>query len=376
MSAISNIQEIPISQIRPHRVALRQVDRTSPGYHTLLGNIRREGFTTVIKVHGPLKDKDTGETYYTLIDGLHRYTAAKEIGLTALPAYVEGNANDGEILVSQFLANYTVIETKPVEYAEQVQRIVALNPHYTMSDLCKLLNTTPQVLQKRVSLLNIKNEEVKELVNAGQIPLLNAYALAGLPEQEQEHYKQDAITMSTSEFAPKIAARKKELAEARKQAREANPPVWEPTPTLRKLSELKAAITSPPSIILPDSPSEAFLLGIKWAIQLDPASVERQKMDEEARKAAAKERADKRNATAGLLKEEDVEVRIQKAELERLMLNAARAFEFDRKIAPQLRKGFSEAIAKDKKLKASEYFEAHRKDAFVEPSNGPDPSTH
>lgn len=94
---------IPLRQIRENPVALRAVNRTSDGYVELVDSIKRNGVYNGILVR-EVKDPDSGEVLYGLIDGLHRFSAAQDAGLTEIPAQVRSMA-DAEVLEAQVIAN-------------------------------------------------------------------------------------------------------------------------------------------------------------------------------------------------------------------------------------------------------------------------------
>jgi hypothetical protein len=202
-----------------------------------------------------------------------------------------------EIYVAQTIANVQKIETKPIEYTKQLQRILTLDPMLTSKDLAKQLGKSSQWLDDRLSLKSITDENIKALVNDGAIKLSNAYLLAKLPTpEEQADYADRAITMPYDEFGPLISTRLKEIRKANAKGKDAAPTEWKPTPKLRKQKAMKAeagleegveGFTNITVVIKGiTDPFEAAKMAILWTLQLDPASVEKAKAEEEARKAA------------------------------------------------------------------------------------------
>ncbi len=68
-----------------------------------------------------VRDPDTGQKYYSLIDGLHRYNAAQDAGLEEIPCHVL-TMDELQVLEAQLMANVHKVETRPVEYIEAARR--------------------------------------------------------------------------------------------------------------------------------------------------------------------------------------------------------------------------------------------------------------
>ncbi len=288
---MSNLIEIPVAKIRENVNALRKVNREKEGYRELVSSISKSGVLQPVLVR-ELKDDDTGEMFYGLIDGLHRLTASIDAGKTTIPCHVK-NMEDADVMYSQIMTNVHKVETQHSEYAKQLHRILALKPTLTVTELANDLGKSTKWLNDRLSLSKL-TPEIQKLVDSSQITLLNAYQLAKLPDTEQANYVDRAMTDQPSAFVPVIAARVKELNEAKRQGREANKTdEFVPHAVIRKMSELKdevekrqAALTIAAKFT---NPVDAFHEGVKWAVQLDADSVALAKEREAARKKQAAE---------------------------------------------------------------------------------------
>ena len=188
---MGKLATIKISEIRENPVALRTVNRQSEDYLGLVASIEQKGFMGAISVR-PQKDAESGEEYYELIDGLHRFSAAKDAGISEINVDIIPLSDD-LVLEAQILANIHKIETKPAEYTQQLKRILARNPLMTEAELAMKLGKSSSWIQQRLSLTKIENEEIISLVNEGKIGLANAYALAKLPIEEQTQFVDRAI---------------------------------------------------------------------------------------------------------------------------------------------------------------------------------------
>lgn len=285
---------VPLAAVRPNVVALRGVQRDTEAFVGLRDSVAQIGILNPINVREKT-DEDTGEAYYELVDGLHRYTAAQDAGLSEIPVNVV-DLNESQVLEAQIMANVHKVETRPVEYTKQLQRILTANPTMTMSELAGRLAKTPQWLSQRFGLLKL-HDEVQGLVNDGKIKLANAYQLAKLPPEEQLNYIDAAMTQQPDEFIPSVTKRAKEIREARRAGKDESESGFSPNPHLRKASELKAEFTSAtvgPALCDSDEEAAGFALGIAWALHMDADSVDAQKAAYEKRVAERAEASEKR----------------------------------------------------------------------------------
>lgn len=288
---------IPISLIRESEVALRTVNRNSEEYLQLVESIRQKGVLNSVSVR-EVKDEH-GVLTYGLVDGLHRFTAAKDAGLTEIPANIT-KLDDRELLEAQIIANIHKIETKPVEYTKQMTRILAGNPTLTKRELAARLAKTEAWISQRLSLTKL-TDAVAKMVDDDTIKLSNAYALAKLPPEEQANFVDRAATDPPDVFVPAIYARVKEIRDAKIKGKDAAPAQFVPTPHLQKLSEVKKVFDSPDELALmvcraqqAETPLDGFKAAVAWMLHLDSLSVREQKAEYEARKTQREEANERR----------------------------------------------------------------------------------
>lgn len=285
---------IPVTQIRENQASLRPVHKENAEFLELVDSVRVHGILNPISVR-KMVDKETGEEYYSLIDGLHRYWSAVEAGLSEIPAHVM-DATDIGTLQLQITGNLHRIDTKPVEYANALKRLMASDPLMTINDLAKMVHKSTTWVSERLNLGKL-DPAIGKCVDEGKINLTNAFALARMPVEEQPAFVERAMTMQPEEFAGVCAERRKELAKARKEGRAANPEIFQPQPYMRKISEVKDEMTghaAGPAIIAAlgvTTPQAAWDLAIAWVLNMDPESQEAQRRrDEERRLKAEKAR--------------------------------------------------------------------------------------
>src|SRR5262245_37817198 len=117
---------IPLDKIRENAVALRQVDRESEAYICLVDSVRNRGILNPILVR-EITNPESGETLYGLVDGLHRWNAAIDAGLKEIPVQII-DMNQAEVEEAQIIGNVHKIETRPIEYTRQLERLMARQP--------------------------------------------------------------------------------------------------------------------------------------------------------------------------------------------------------------------------------------------------------
>ena len=302
MSQNQTFQLVAVDAIVANPVKLREVDQESVAFLELVEDVRKNGV-----VNPPTVRVVTGEMgeEFQLVDGLHRLTAARAAGLSSINVQVK-DLDDTGVLMMQISMNSHTIDTKPIEYTKALKAILSARPFMTLTELGKEIGKSASWIEQRLSLSNIKNETISGLVNEGKITLVNAYALAALPEPEQLEWVTAAQTESINEFAPKIQARIREIKAAARQSKEAQPAGFTPVAILRKFGELKEAPTDTALIARLASQAasieEAVRLGIQYTMSLDPESIVEQEArwtaKKEAEKAAKAEREAKRAQAA------------------------------------------------------------------------------
>ena len=304
----SELKKISMSLIRTNNVALRDADQESEGFIQLVGSVKKDGVLNTILVRR--KAGDDGKQF-ELVDGLQRFSAAQVAGTGVVgePGMINVNIVDkdeADSLLTQIIANTHKIETKPVEYARGIMRILAYFPTKTMVELAGELNKSPAWLSKQLGLIKL-NETIKKLVDEGKITLSNAYPLAKLPPDEQLKFMDRAQTEDSAVFGEACLTRTKEIREANRAGRDPGEEQFQPASHLRKKVEIEEERANPtilPQIaesnnLLADvKPNHTGLkqalalgikLGLEWATHTDPESVkiQRQKWDERKQHEAA-----------------------------------------------------------------------------------------
>ena len=283
----TQLKHVPIGLIYEPDKSLRKVDATQEAYLGLVESIRLRGVMNPVTVR-ELKDGDTGDIIYGLVDGLQRFSASKDVGLDFLPAHVI-SCEDGELIEAQIMANVHKVETKPVEYSRALLKILSDNPLLTKAELGRKLCKPGSWISERLGLLKL-TEKIGDLVDEEKIGLSNAYVLAKLPQEEQADFVDRAMTMTPQQFAPTVNARIKEIRDAKRAGKDAEPETFQAIAILRTRKELVEEMETSaigPGLcdeVKPSSAVLAFALGVQWALHMDPRSVETQRARDEERR--------------------------------------------------------------------------------------------
>ena len=299
------VKFINVEEIRTNKEALREVQFKDEAYLELCNSVKQSGILTPIQV-SPDVDPQTKESFYILVDGTQRLSAAKAAGLTTVPALIK-SGTELEILERQLISNAIRVETKPVQYSKHLRRIMNLNPLVSSAQMAARLGKSDAWLKGRLGLTDL-NPDVAKLVDEGVINVSSATALSTLPPEVQVDYLQAAQTMTHDEFTPIIAARKKELDKAKREGRAAESKDFQAQPYLQKIGPLKEEQVGLAigNMLIGKlglrTAIEGWKAALDWVLHLDPISVAEQKKEydkinadrEERNKAATVEREKKK----------------------------------------------------------------------------------
>jgi ParB/RepB/Spo0J family partition protein len=303
-------QVIKLTDIRVSPIQMRDAQTNSDEFAVLVKSIKKHGFKGTITVN-PKTDDATEESFYEIVDGCQRFTAAKEAGLTEITCMVE-EMDAFTQMATQFVMNKGV-STKPAQFGAQCIRMMTTffdqnGRDMTMAELAEITCQSPAYCAQRLKIVNgIEAPEIKEAIDEGKITLINAIALSKLPVEEQVNNIADAMTMPTGEFCAQTEARVQEIKKAAREGRTTEAPKFVPKSKLRKSTELNTIldlnlsdITSIVEAADATEPADAFREGIRYALSLDAETLRvqeaswNQKQKEKERKAT--ERKTKKDA--------------------------------------------------------------------------------
>lgn len=314
---MGNIRKVKLSEIRENPVALRAVNHESESYLGLVDSMKEKGFLGAIVVR-ERTDEATGKKFLELVDGLHRFSAAKDAGIEEINVDVT-NLDDDQTLEAQILGNIHRVETKPIEYTKQMLRILARNPLMTEAELAKRLAKSTTWVSQRLSLTDIADEKIQSLINEGKITLVNAYELAKLPVEEQADFLDRAMTENPEVFVPAVKQRVKELKEAARQGKDAEEAKFEAVAHMQKMKDIQLAVADSKLFTALvhkhkiTDPIQAAILAVKWVLHLDPDSILAQEAEWKAKKVAREEKKKERDAARAAKKADEAKKKADEA---------------------------------------------------------------
>jgi len=297
---MGELKTLAVSQIKESEAALRDVNRKDVKFLELVDSVKEKGVIQTITVRpSDVKDEkdSSGRPMYRLVDGLHRYTAALEAGVETINVVVK-DITDEEAWKLQIVTNLHKIETKPIQFTRALRRMIANRPSMPRTQLASELGKSVQWINDRLSLSKL-NPSIQALIDEGKITLGNAFSLAKLPEDEQDAFKERAMTEESIVFAPTVSKRVSEIKAAAREGRKATEEKFSPVAHLRKMAELSKEIESPeigPSLVQHygvKTAEEGFALGVKYAVHLDGDSIKAAEDTFNKKMAQKAERAEK-----------------------------------------------------------------------------------
>ena len=301
---MGNLLVMALAVVRENPDAIRAVNRQSEEYLGIVESIRLKGFNGVVVVR-----EVAGTDEYVIVDGMHRYCAAKDAGLTEIPVTVV-TMSEAEAIEYSIMANVHNKQTTATEYCNGCLKLLALNPMLTEAELATKLGKSPTWLSNILRLNKIEDENILGLINEGKINLSNAYAMAKLPPEEMADFITDAQALPPEEFIPAVNARIKAIRDAKRKGDDAAGPEFSPAEFLQKMKDIKEQRDSGEIAQLLvaetgiDSAEDGFTLALNWCLHADVFSVteqqaawdEKQALKAEKDKQKATERAAKQKA--------------------------------------------------------------------------------
>lgn len=265
-------RSIPLTDLLKPKISLRPVRKRSPEYIELVESVRKDGILQPILVR-PRDGK------YEIVEGWHRFEAAKEAGLTVMPCMIR-EMSDLEVMVFQLKCNAIRPKTTSFEYARRLK--ILMRAGMSMKELSKLIDKTPTWIRSQLY-LNRLCEEARGPVENGDIKMAAAVALANLPADLQPKFIDDAIRMKQVDFLERAKAALRDFKAYLLHLQQEDREVGAVTPKLRAINVLKREAVEPKQAteVIEATGATTALQGwsacMAWMFKLDPISVERRK---------------------------------------------------------------------------------------------------
>lgn len=313
---MSKLLELNIADINVLPESLRDVNLTSAAFLEFAANVKQVGVLTPIRVT-TIKDDVTGEDKVYLVDGLQRYTAAKNAGFETIQANLNPNMSKMDILREQFTLNIMKIETKPVEYSRQLNRMLREDQTLSVDKLAVMVGKSSTYIKERLSLTDLSND-IATIVDKNGMILTNACSLAKLPQEEQADYLERAMQLPFSQFGPLVDERKREIAKALREGRAASPETFVLVGKIKKQGDVEEEVASGKAkaalieISDAETADEGFALALSWVLGIDPISAGDKKKVWESEQGEKAARAEKAKAEREKKKAQGTELKTQR----------------------------------------------------------------
>jgi len=313
----TNVQTIPILDIKddPREGGLRKYDNTNPEVVDLKENIKALGILNPPSVRW----SNDGKCFF-IVDGHQRIGCARDLfneggrNFEKIPVNVIDIPAD-DVPLAQIAANLIKVETKPVQYAKQLQRILAMERYRFMSREEIMASMGIAKVGKSATWFNNQLKlndlapEIAQMVDENIIGISNAYYLAKLPPGEQFQWMEAAKTMDTNDFQAKVANHLQEIRATKKgQSEESINPLDQARG--RKLGDHKEKLSGLNADLnkTTDAVKQSFIKGAiwhaLWSLQIDQETLDAKKAEKDAAKRAREDAASAQKEQIKKLQEE------------------------------------------------------------------------
>lgn len=265
-------RDIPLVKVAPAPVLLRPIDKLSMAYLNMVEDFRQDGHLLNAILVRPLEDG------FQVVDGMYRWTASHEAGLTIIQCVVR-TMTDEEVVVYQIKANATRKDTDLIEFARHLERLRRFH-----GDGCTLVKLADIVGKPREWVNEILNLNhliglAKTAVQRGEISVGNAKLLAKLKRHLQPAYMRDARLLPVKEFRQVIARAVNDYREAIKAGKMSAYYGGVAKPICRKIRTIADELedwSNGGLMILKhgcQTPLDGWKLAVQWVMQMDPESI-------------------------------------------------------------------------------------------------------
>lgn len=269
---IEYMPDVLLKQLQPTTNPLRQTDERSVEFEELKDSIEECGVLQPLLVR-PLSGGKTS-CDYEIVDGMHRYCAAKQIGLNQVPCIVE-QLTDDDVLRLQIECNAHRLETTPIDYARRFRAILRRHPNLTQTQLGRMVHKSAAWVRNTLGLLRLEPSVAKS-VERGEIPLKSAYLLTQLTHTLQKEWHECAMSQTSRKFEVLI---RPVIADQQSNAATPSYDTFNPVAHLRGLKHITREIDvqEQAAVVLAaegvDNILDAFVVGLKWVTHTDIISI-------------------------------------------------------------------------------------------------------
>lgn len=221
------VKDIPLDKLVPPYSMLRPVMESSIEFMEMVDSVREHGVCLSICV----RPHPTREGMYEVIDGMWRFSCAKALDFDDIPCIIKDAVDDAGVLALQIQLNAVSYETRPVEFARQMQRMMDLREQagakINAVELSRLVGKRAEWVRDRLK-LNLLHEELQDEITTGNMGLRKGMILAGVKKHKyQLALWQEHKDLNTRDFQLAIGNWIQNVYDdmAQKRVDEANEPV-------------------------------------------------------------------------------------------------------------------------------------------------------
>lgn len=278
-------KEIPIDIVDTSWCMLRSVEKTVTEYEDLKNAIKARGILKPLLLRRIVQID--GKVLLSLVDGLHRLTVAKDLGYTTVEGKILDDCSDDEALALQVITNIPYIDTKKAAIARQIKLIIERNSQtsdkakqMSMGDIAQMMGGMKLSTLKDLLTLTKLPKEVQDLVDIGEIKLVNALQLAKLPDKDYTtEWVDRARTLDTSMFTNLVKNRVAEYRTKTVTSTDTKTKTFTPTPKYRSQREILDEISSPKRLLYiieakKLNPLEAMKEGLRFCLNIDAVTLQ------------------------------------------------------------------------------------------------------
>lgn len=179
------VRDIPIEKLVPPWSMLRPVREDSLEYLEMLDSIKDRGLINSIAV----RPHPTRNDVFEIIDGMWRFCCCKALGFEFMPCIIMEDVSDKDILSIQIAANAVSYDTRPIEFAHQMKKMLRLYENVgaplTMNSLGQQVGKSGSWVSSRLRLLEL-HDELQEELKTGKMGLGQGAALARIHKHKYQ----------------------------------------------------------------------------------------------------------------------------------------------------------------------------------------------
>ncbi len=277
MDRRDEIAELRLQDIVPPFALLRPVRKDTVEWLEMVDSIREHGLMNSISV----RPHPRRQGVYEVIDGMWRFSVCQHLDWEKMPVIIKHGCTDEELIALQISCNSVSYETKPLEFARHMNRLLSLRQSvgvpFRLKDMAALVGKSTSWVSSRLMLLNLE-ESIQELVSKGELCLGKATVLARLKSyQWQLHFLKHAVRLNSRDFEQRVGKFIARLRQKTNRIRYEYDQKIELRPRLRSMDEMLMELDSMRSIstIIVQNSLQTPLQGaramLEWVLNLDKA---------------------------------------------------------------------------------------------------------